>query len=210
MSQHVLILGAHGSIARVAISELLDNTDAQLTLFLRDASRLAHLASDRVRVVEGDVLDLPRLRSVVAGHDLVYANLAGPLEAQAENVVTAMRETHVRRLVWISSMGIYDEAGERFGSVLDPYRRSAALIEASHLDFTILRPAWLTDDDDVDYLTTGKGEPFVGHQVSRKSVADLIVRLVNSPRLAVRASLGLGKPPPRRHAAPRRLEQRAA
>ncbi|MFT3707101.1 MAG: NAD(P)H-binding protein [Archangium sp.] len=205
---NVLILGAHGSIARVAIDELLENTDAKLTLFLRDASRLGHLASDRVRVVEGDVLDLDRLRAVVAGHDLVYANLAGELEREAQNVVAAMREANVRRLVWISSMGIYDEAGEKFGSVLDPYRKSAAIIEASHLDYTVLRPAWLTDDDDIDYLTTGKGEAFIGRTVSRKSVADLIVRLVNSPRLAVRTSLGLGKPAPRRSA--RYFEQRAA
>lgn len=204
---NVLILGAHGSIARVAIDELLDNTDAKLTLFLRDASRLEHLASERVRVVEGDVLDLERLRAVVAGHDLVYANLAGELEREAQNVVVAMREANVRRLVWISSM-VYDEAGEKFGSVLDPYRKSAAIIEASHLDYTVLRPAWLTDDDDIDYLTTGKGEAFIGRTVSRKSVADLIVRLVNSPQLAVRTSLGLGKPAPRRNV--RSFEQRAA
>jgi uncharacterized protein YbjT (DUF2867 family) len=204
----VLILGANGSIARVAIAELLENTDARLTLFLRDARRLAHLASARVRVVEGDVLDVDRLRAVMAGHDLVYANLSGDLEREAQNVVQAMRETAVRRLVWISSMGIYDEAGETFGSVLDPYRRSAAIIEGSHLDYTVLRPAWLTDDDEIEYLTTGKGEPFIGRSVSRKSVADLIVRLVNSPRLAVRTSLGLGKPSPRR--AVRAFERRAA
>ena len=40
-------------------------------------------------------------------------------------------------------MGIYDEIpGERHGSILDHYRNAASIIEASGLDYTILRPAW--------------------------------------------------------------------
>jgi hypothetical protein len=49
------------------------------------------------------------------------------------------------------------------------------------------------DDDEIDYETTQKGQPFKGSVVSRKSVADLIVKLAQSPDLAVRGSLGVGK-----------------
>ncbi|MBN9274135.1 MAG: NAD(P)H-binding protein, partial [Mesorhizobium sp.] len=59
---------------------------------------------------------------------------------------------------------------------------------------TILRPAWLMDDDVVDYETTERGEPFKGTVVSRKSVADLIVRLIRSPRLHLRGNIGVNKP----------------
>ena len=45
----------------------------------------------------------------MAGQDVVYANLAGDPERMANSVVTAMHETRVRRLIRISSMGIYDE-----------------------------------------------------------------------------------------------------
>ena len=41
---------------------------------------------------------------------------------------------------------------------------------------------------------THKGEPFKGHEVSRKSVAALVVELVQTPDLEVRHSLGLSKP----------------
>ena len=42
-------------------------------------------------------------------------------------------------------MGIYGEVpGETYRGVLDPYRDSAAVIEASDLDYTILRPGWFT------------------------------------------------------------------
>jgi uncharacterized protein YbjT (DUF2867 family) len=89
---------------------------------------------------------------------------------------TAMNHTGVHRLIFISSMGIYGEVpGEGYRSVLDSYRDAARIIEASNLTYTILRSAWFTDDDEIDYETTQKGEPFKGRVVSRKSVAALVV-----------------------------------
>jgi uncharacterized protein YbjT (DUF2867 family) len=192
---NVLILGANGQIARYAIDLFLNETDAQLTLYLRNSRKLRNIDSNRVRVIEGDVLDIEKLKEAMIGQDVVYANLAGDLEQMAKNIVEAMDATGVKRLIFISSMGIYDEVpGEKYGSILDPYRRSAEIIEASDLDYTILRPAWLTDQDEIDYETTQKGEPFKGRIVSRKSVADLVVKLALSPELEVRRSLGVNKP----------------
>jgi uncharacterized protein YbjT (DUF2867 family) len=192
--REVIILGATGSIARLAIEQLLRTTDTRLTLYARHTRRLKHAAAARVRVVEGDVLDIGRLKTAMIGQDLVYANLAGDLEPMARNVVASMRETGVRRLIWISSMGIYDEVpGEKAGRILDPYRKSAAIIESSDLDYTVIRPAWFTDADEIDYETTQKGEPVRGRVVSRKSVADLVVRLVQAPALEIRRSVGIGK-----------------
>lgn len=192
---NVLVLGANGSVARYATEQFLNETDARLTLFLRTPRKLRNVDAARVRVVQGDVLDARKLTEAVAGQDVVYANLAGDLERQARAVVRAMAETGVRRLIWISSMGIYDEVpGERHGAVLDPYRKSARIIEEADLDYTILRPAWFTDADEVDYRITHKGEPFRGSIVSRKSVADMVVTLARTPGLEVRGSLGLSKP----------------
>ena len=129
-------------------------------------------------MVEGDVLDTKTLESAMVGQDVVYANLDGQLEQQARCVVTAMKKTGLKRLIFISSMGIYDEIpGERHGSILEPYCKSARIIESSGLDYTILRPAWLNNRDEIDYGTTRKGEPFknASEVVSRKSVADLVV-----------------------------------
>jgi uncharacterized protein YbjT (DUF2867 family) len=140
-------------------------------------------------------LDIENLKEAMVGQDVVYANLAGNLEQMAKNIVEAMNATGVKRLIWISSMGIYDEVpGEKYGSILDPYRKSAAIIEESDLDYTILRPAWFTNQDEIDYETTQKGEPFKGSVVSRKSVADLVVKLAVTPELEVRRSLGVNKP----------------
>src|SRR5271163_4313563 len=116
------------------------------------------------------------------------------MKAQAEHIVDAMHATGVGRLIFISSMGIYGEVpGERYRSVLDPYRDSAAVIEASDLDYTILRPGWFTHDDEVAYQLTQKGEPFIGHDVSLNSLADLIVRLSLTPGMEIRRSLGVSR-----------------
>jgi len=191
----ILIIGAHGQIAQVATRLLLERGGVALTLYLRQSKRLSHLANrPGVRLVEGDAADLEKLMGVIPGHDAVYANLSGAMGKQARAIVKAMQACDVKRLIFISSMGIYDEVpGKKSGSVLDPYRESAAVIEASDLNYTILRPAWLDDQDVVAYGITHKGEIFrsPGATVSRRSVAELVIALCLSPELHARESLGV-------------------
>ena len=194
--QNVLILGAHGHIARVATDLLLQQTDVHLTLFLRHARRLKNPDAQRVRIVEGDVLDEKALESAMSGQDVVYANLSGDLERQAQKIVAVMGRVGVKRLIFVSSMGVYDEVpGKHHGSILDPYRNATRIIEQSDLDYTIVRPAWLNNRSEISYGTTKKGEPFknAGDVVSRKSVADLVVKLATTPGLEIRSSLGVHK-----------------
>ncbi len=191
---NILILGAAGQIACVAAAELLKRTDANLTRYARNAMRLGAAVS-RTRIVEGDVMDKAALAAAVQGQDLVYANLSGNMEAQANAIVAAMKASGVSRVIFISSMGIYDEVpGERHGAILDPYRNSVRVIENSGLDYAVIRPAWLNDRDEIAYGTTSKGEAFKnsGAYVSRKSIADLIVKLAGQAALG-KVSLGVHK-----------------
>ena len=190
----VLILGANGQLARNTTRVFLENTDVALTLYLRRASRLNNPNPSRVTIVEGDVLDLGTLRTAMQGQDVVYANLAGEMAGQARAIIAAMNDIGLKRLIFISSMGIYGEVpGERYRSVLDPYRDSAALIEQSDLDYTILRPGWFTRDQEVRYQITQKGNAFKGHDVSLNSLSDLIVKLATNSGLHSRCSLGVSE-----------------
>jgi len=107
----------------------------------------------------------------------------------------------VKRLISITSLGIYDELPGKFqqwnkrmiGPVLQTYRKAADLIEAYDLDHTVIRPAWLTDKDEMSFETTSRHETFKGTEVSRKSVAALIVDLINHPREGLCDSLGVSK-----------------
>jgi len=192
--RRVLILGANGGLARHTTDVFLKTTDAALTLYLRRASRLKNPDPKRVRIVDGDVLDARALTAAMQHQDVVYANLAGDMKRQADTIIEAMHASGVKRLIFISSMGIYGEVpGERYRSILDPYRDSAAAIEASDLDYTILRPGWFTQERAVDYQLTQKGEPFKGHDVSLNSLSDLIVKLCTTPGLHIRKSLGVAR-----------------
>ncbi|MTV83256.1 SDR family oxidoreductase [Secundilactobacillus folii] len=200
----VLILGANGKIAKLAETQLLSDTQHQLTLFLRNAKRLNVNDVSREQVVEGDATDQDALEKAMAGQDVVYANLGNQdIEKQAKTVVAAMKATGLKRLIWISTLGIYDEVPGKYGQFnhqmldggyLETYTAAAKVIEASGLDYTIVRPAWLSNKDIVSYETTEKGEPFKGTEVSRKSIADLVVKLINDPSMAVGHSLGVNQP----------------
>lgn len=200
--KHVLILGAAGQIAKWAIELLANEPDLTQTLLVRDAKKLGSDLPANAKLIEADVLDLEQLKQAMQGQDIVYANLAGELEAQTQNIITAMHTAGVKRIILINSLGIYDEVKGKFGewnnkeigTYLDPYRRAADLLEASDLDYSILRAAWLTDEDEIDYETTERQQDFKGTVVSRKSVAALVVKIIQTPSFASRQNLGINKP----------------
>jgi uncharacterized protein YbjT (DUF2867 family) len=114
------------------------------------------------------------------------------MAAQAHSIIDAMHAAGLKRLIFISSMGIYGEVpGEGYRSILDPYRDSAALIEASDLDYTILRPGWFTRQPGGRCRITQKGEPFQGHDIALDSLSALIARIVTTPGLYLRCSIGV-------------------
>lgn len=199
--KNVLILGAAGQIAQLAVRLLATRDDVQMTLFVRDSKKLGEVPPN-ARVIESDVMDADVLASALQGQDVVYANLAGDVDVQAHRYVAAMQAAGVKRLVAINSLGIYDEVPGAFGewnrkeigAYLPPYRRAADIIEASSLDYTVIRAAWLQDEDEIDYATTAKGEPFEGTEVSRKSVAAAVVAIVENSSRWSKANIGLHKP----------------
>jgi uncharacterized protein YbjT (DUF2867 family) len=97
-------------------------------------------------------------------------------------------------------MGIYNEIPASVGEagnlatnpMLKTYRQAADVIETSDLNYTVIRPGWFDNGSD-DYQITHKGEPFGGHDVSRRSIADLVVKLAHDNQLGSRDSLGINR-----------------
>lgn len=202
----IAVLGAAGQIAVLAEQMLLKDENNEIVLFLRHPNKLnkENINTSREQVVVGDASNFDQLNEALKGVDIVYANLAGSnIEDQAKTVVKAMDANNIKRLIWISSLGIYDEVPGKFGkwnknilgSYLTTYRAAADVISASDLDYTIIRPAWLTNKNEVDYEETiGATTAFKGTEVSRKSVAKHIVDLIENPDKEVKANVGLNKP----------------
>jgi uncharacterized protein YbjT (DUF2867 family) len=197
----VLILGAGGAIAQEVIRFLGKDDHVALTLFARNKKKIAHAPSSAT-IIEGDVLNHQDLDKAVKGQHIVYANLAGPMEKLARAIIKSMEANGVKRLIFITSLGIYHEIPGKFGAWnekmigedLVRYRQAADTIEASSLDYTVVRPSWLTDKNETDYETTQKGEPFTGTEVARKAVATYITDIIKHPGKDVKASVGVNKP----------------
>lgn len=201
--KNVVILGANGQIAKLVRQRLLVETDDHLTLYLRNAQRLDDLNEARETIIEGDVNDYEQLKLAIKNQDIVYANLGGRFEPMAKNIVKAMTQLNVKRLIYVTGLGLYHEVPGEFGrwleesighEVMEDTRRAAQTIENSTIDYSIVRAAYMNNDDEIDYELTRKGEPFKGTIISRKSIADLIVKVIKEPQLHSNSSLGIAKP----------------
>ena len=193
----VLVFGATGPLGRCVTDRLLA-AGHQVTAFVRTPGRLGPLTGPRTgpREVTGDVLAPGDVAAAVPGHDAVISALgqSGPspvgrdLHPGAAHIIEAMKDAGVARLIWISSHGVGDSRGRSglvFERVFVPLRlraefadkeRQEALVTASGLDWTIVRPARLTNGPATGRL---RAEPrlkiSIRDSVSRADVAHFVV-----------------------------------
>lgn len=199
--KNVLIIGATGTLGSAARQAILDGTDDKLTLFARSTNRIRIVDDNREKVISGNVMNDADLDKAMAGQNAVFAALSGNLKAYAEKIVAAMDRNNVSRLVFITSMGIYNEIPASVGAsgnlssnpVLQSYRDAANVIEDSDLNYTIVRPGWFAGGP-VNYQITRKGEQFGGHDVSISSIADIVMKLVDDDALYSKDSIGVNTP----------------
>lgn len=200
--QTVLIIGANGKVSIEATKLFLEDSNFNVDLFLRNAHRIPDYASNRVTVYEGDAKNSKDLEQALDKVDVVFASLSGSLDIEAQAIVDAMSKKDVKRLIFVAAPGIYDELPAKFnefnksqfGDKLTKYRKAADIIEASTLDYTIIRPAWLTFKNETDYEVTSKDTQFRGTEVSRRSIASLAVRIAKNPELYSKENIGVNKP----------------
>ena len=195
--KNVLVLGATGSIGKVVSKMLLEIVSGiNLTLFSRHINKSNY--PENVHVIPGSALKANDVEKAVKGQDIVFAALSGDLPTMAQTIVNAMKKENVPRILFISSMDIYNEASggssdiSKVHSILLPYRKAADIVEASGLKYTVIRPGWF-DNGPINYKITHKGEPFIGHDVSRQSIADLVTNIVNDPSLYENESIGIAR-----------------
>lgn len=162
----ITVFGANGPTGRLITGQAID-AGHQVTAVTRqpDVFPLHH---DRLEVAGADVFDPTAVDAAVAGRDAVLSALGVPAGKKpistysrgTANIVAAMRRHGVRRLAAVSSSGVdphpYSDGGFLFNRVVLPYvtrvlgktlyddmRRMEALIRASELDWTIVRPSGL-------------------------------------------------------------------
>jgi putative NADH-flavin reductase len=147
-------------------------------------------------VLTADVFDPAALAPTVAGADRVVSALGArptaktPVRSRgAEAIVAAMRATDTRRLLVVTSAGHLTDAADGvltravvkplirtlMPSQLDDYARTDAAVIAGGLDWTIVRPGWLTNGGRRPYRTSlDHGTPGAT-SISRSDLADFLL-----------------------------------
>jgi uncharacterized protein YbjT (DUF2867 family) len=206
----ILIVGATGATGRRLVARALEE-GLWVTALARNPSAL-RMEHECLTVVRGDVLDPASMDAAMRGQEAVLSALGhkryiSPTRILSEgtrNVVRAMEAHGVHRFVCMSSLGIGDSAG-RMGlyytllviPLILPFyfwdkTRQEAIVAASNLDWTIVRPAALTHGSKRGRVRHGAG---VGNfiwtvTVPRADVADFMLEQLASSACS-RAAVGV-------------------
>ncbi|WP_304251548.1 NAD(P)H-binding protein [Limosilactobacillus gastricus] len=210
---NLLILAANGQIARLVEERILSEDNfksVNLTLFLRNADRLANLATNpRVTLIEGDLNKEADVVNAAQGQDLIFSAVVDHDDTGSnrptKNIIKAAQENQVHRIIETSLLGLYNEVPGEFGRWNnetcfggDPSGSAPVLadqlLKDSGLNYTTLRLPWLNDRDEIKYTITHRNEPYVGVSGSRKSIADVVLKIVADPNFAAFDSMGIADP----------------
>jgi uncharacterized protein YbjT (DUF2867 family) len=195
----IVIFGANGQTGRLLIRQVLEAGHTAVAVTRRPND--FPFADPGLTVAGADVRDGSSLVDVVDGADAVLSTLGVPFSRKpidtysvgVGNIITAMQNSSVRRLVVVSSTGAHHYPGRRdtplslrvfepiitrtIGkSTYDDQRRMEAIVRDSGLDWTVVRPSGLFDLPHVTEYVAGEVDP-VGAYTSRLDLADYLTAL---------------------------------
>jgi uncharacterized protein YbjT (DUF2867 family) len=192
----IVIAGGHGKIALLTERLLAEGGDTVRAL-IRNPAHAADIEAAGAQPVVADLeeLEAEQLAPLVQGSDaVVYAAGAGPGSGPARKwtmdyggavkLIEACTLAGVDRYVMVSGRGVDPDAPDDGG--YNTYRRAKskadAELQASGLQYTILRPVGLTDEPASDAVST---DPDQGVEtIPRADVAATIVAVLGEPRTA--------------------------
>ena len=193
----LLVIGAAGRTGREVVGQAVAHGH-EVTAFVHGASLESQ--DPDVRVITGDVLDFQQVSSAVLGQNAVVSALSHGRSPEGSvladgvgNVIHAMATYRVGKLVALSAMGAFARNDKRlslgFRALLGTTMRQAyddleameSRIMASDLDWTIIRPAGLSDGPLTgDYRISLEGEVLkASKRVARADVAALVLKAIS-------------------------------
>ena len=192
----ITVFGASGKTGILIVYQAL-NQGHHVTAFARQPSKVT-IQHKNLRIIQGDIMDYDKVRLAVEGQDAVLCtlgvNINKPntlLSDGTRNILQAMQSTGVRRFICMSSAGILgNDSGFWFGKIFMPLflkhifedkKRQAKVIEASNVEWVILRPTGLTDSPKTNTYKINPGNP-TSRTIPRADVADFMLKLVADKR----------------------------
>ena len=193
----VIIIGAHGKVALLAVPRLVAAGHA-VTGVIRRADQAEDVRRSGAEAVVADVesSSTEQIAEILAGHDVVVwsagAGGGSPERTYAVDrdaairTIDAAEQAHASQFVMVSFFGAGPDHGVDPSSDFFAYAESKtqadAHLSASSLGWTILRPSSLTEEAGTGGIETGAG--VTGGQVARTTVADVITAVIGAPAVA--------------------------
>lgn len=191
----IAVFGATGRTGRHVVEQALARGD-EIKALVRDPSKLG-ISDENLEVVQGDVLDSTKVADTVAGTDAVLIALGqtktSPKDVQTRgtrNIVAAMKEHGVWRLVSLTGAGVRDPRDEPKladkaitfllkrlqPDVLKDAEGHAEVIRKSGLEWVLVRGPRLTDGPRTGEYRVGYVGKNSGTRASRADVAEFMLR----------------------------------
>jgi putative NADH-flavin reductase len=207
------IFGATGGTGTCLVEQALAGGH-EVTAVVRDPARLAAPQHPRLRVITADIMDPDSIAAAVAGADAVLT-AAGPrgtgpttvIQDSVRSIIAAMHKMGSRRLLTLSGSIVADEGDDPFlRYLLKPVARRTFLrhvcadmragetaVEASDLDWTIMRPPGLTSKAPAGSyrIAIDRNLPR-GFTVSRADLAACMLSVIDDPA-AIRKHIGIAR-----------------
>ncbi len=205
-SVRIVVIGATGRTGRVVVEQALGHGD-EVVAFAREPERLG-LDHQRLTLARGDVRDLDSLRASMQEADAVISAIGAPpgrsvdiYSAGIGNIMQAMVEAQVPRLAVVSAAGTFHRNDKNIalgyrlmmkatlGGLYDDLERMEQRVMASELEWTIVRPAGLTEGELTGRYRVGDhGRPLKdGQRIARADVAALLLKSLSTDRWLRRA-----------------------
>ena len=193
----VFILGATSPTGKVLLNHLQSTKNLDITCYVRSPEKLSSFKN--LKIIQGDITDQPSLSKSMKGMDIIITLLSGDtVKIQAENVIKSMKENNIKRIIWMTGMGIHHEVPGPIKEILDKlvesqpnYVAAANLVMNSGLEYTLLRGAHLTDGNNKKYYTQKEGEPLRCNTCDRIAIAEFIGEIIDNFELYKNVSIGL-------------------
>ena len=195
----VVIAGGHGQVA-LRLTRLLTARGERVRSLIRNPEHTADVEAAGGLPVLFDLEELgaDALARALEGADaVVFAAGAGPGSGPerkrtvdlgaALKLIDAAGAAQVRRYVMVSSIGADDPGAgpEAMRPYLEAKAEADAALQASGLDFTIVRPGGLTDEPGTAKVTAGED---VGRRdIPRDDVAAVLAGVLDEPRTVGKA-----------------------
>ena len=194
----ILILGASSPTGKVLLTHLQSSKkQIEISCFVRNPEKLSSFKN--INIIKGDVTDQKKLSISMKDKDMIITLLNGDnLITFAENIIKSMKENNIKRIIWMTGMGIHHEVPGPIKEVLDKlvmsqphYVKAADTIINSGLDYTLLRGAHLTDNDNRKYFIQKEGEALHCNTCDRIAIAEFIGTIIDNMDLYKNESIGV-------------------